>query len=135
MCWIWLLMGAACAAMAAVIFGVAYRKKRGRAICVAQATETLPIFRNRYVQSRLQTALSCEERFWEGDIKLLYTQKLLYALSERSITGADGLTIQRMQSEVNGYSVKGYFTAQEKERITRTLTDVLCLCARYGIEG
>ncbi len=135
MWWMWLLLGAICAAVVAVICGVAYRKKRGRAICAANAAETPPIFRNRYVQSRLQTALSCEERFWERDIKLLYTQKLLYALSEKSITGADGLTLKRLQNEVDGYAVKEYFSAEEKERIARTLTDVLYLCARYGIEG
>ena len=135
MWWIWLLLGAACAAVAAVICGVVYRKKRGRAICAAYAAETPPIFRNRYVQSRLQTALSCEERFWTRDIKLFYTQKLLYALSETTITGADGLTLKRLQNEVDGYAVKEYFTAEEKEKITRTLTNVLYLCAKYGIEG
>ncbi len=99
-----------------------------------EAQYVLPDSRNEYLRSRLQTALAVsEETRTPSDAKFLHARKLLYALSEKRLSGADSLLLHKLQKEVGRYSTKEYFSVYEKSEIADALGKLLILCAKYEI--
>ena len=94
----------------------------------------LPDGRNEYVRSRLETALGgAEQRRLPVDARFLHARKLLYALSEKRLSGADSLLLHKLQKDVGRYSTKESVSVYETEEISAALCKLLTLCAKYGI--
>lgn len=105
-----------------------YRTQKGR------IEECLPDSRNEYLQMRLQTALAVasEERL-PTDANLLHAQKLLYALTEKRLSGADSLIARKLRKDLGRYAMKEYCSAYEKGELSGLLSKLLTLCAKYGV--
>ena len=94
----------------------------------------LPDHRNEYLRSRLETALGgAVEARLPVDVKFLHARKLLYALSEKRLSGADSLLLHKLQKEVGRYSTKEAVSVYETEEISTTLCKLLTLCAKYEV--
>jgi hypothetical protein len=125
-------------AVAAVVFGVAsYRRKQREKEFRRQGSVAefgLPDSRNQYLRSRLQTTLSVgEECRLPVDVRFLHARKLLYALSEKRLSGADSLLLHKLQKEVGRYSTEETVSAYETEKISAALSKLLSLCAKYEV--
>ena len=94
----------------------------------------LPDSRNKYLRSRLETALGgAAEARLPVDVKFLHAHKLLYALSEKRLSGADSLLLHKLQKEVGKYSTEQSVSVYETEEISASLCKLLSLCAKYEV--
>ena len=100
----------------------------------AESQVCLPDSRNGYLRSRLETALGggTETRL-PVDVKFLHASKLLYALSEKRLSGADSLLLHKLQKQVGEYSAKQSVSVYETEEISISLCKLLSLCAKYEV--
>ena len=99
-----------------------------------EAQVCLPDSRNKYVRSRLETALGgLEDQRLPVDARFLHARKLLYALSEKRLSGADSLLLHKLQKEVGRYSTKESVSVYETEEISNSLSKLLTLCAKYEV--
>ena len=105
-----------------------YRVQKGR------MEERLPDGRNGYLRMRLQTtlAVASEERL-PTDANLLHAQKLLYALTEKRLSGADSLIARKLRKDLGRYAMKEYYSAYEKGELSGLLSKLLTLCAKYEV--
>ncbi|MBQ2740769.1 MAG: hypothetical protein IJF39_04025 [Clostridia bacterium] len=126
------------AVVAAVGFGLALQRRRERAkaylVEEMRLQAALPDSRNKYVRSRLETALGglADQRL-PLDARFLHARKLLYALSEKRLSGADSLLLHKLQKEVGRYSTKESVSVYETEEISNALSKLLTLCAKYEV--
>lgn len=99
-----------------------------------QAQNCLPDSRNEYIRTRLEVGLSgASEARLPVDVKFLHARKLLYALSEKRLSGADSLLLHKLQKEVGRYSTEQSVSVYETEEISITLCKLLSLCAKYEV--
>lgn len=98
------------------------------------AKYALPDAQNGYLRDRLQTALAVSEgELEENDVGFLHAKKLLYALSEKRLSGADSLIVRKLQKDVGRYEANEYLPSSEKRNITTIFSKILSLCAKYEI--
>ena len=121
----------------AVAFWVAryrrYEREKGYLAQEAQLKNALPDSRNQYLRTRLQTLGAFEEERLPLDMRFLHARKLLYALSEKRLSGADSLLFHKLQKEVGRYSAKESVSVYETEEISSSLCKLLTLCAKYEV--
>lgn len=99
-----------------------------------EAKYALPDMQNSYLRDRLQTALAVSEgELEENDVGFLHAKKLLYALSEKRLSGADSLIVRKLQKDVGRYEANEYLPSSEKRNITTIFSKILSLCAKYEI--
>ena len=134
---IWTFVG--CLGVAFISFSVfRFLRKREREMEYRmqdkEAQVCLPDSRNKYVRSRLETALGgVEDRRLPVEARFLHARKLLYALSEKRLSGADSLLLHKLQKEVGRYSTKESVSVYETEEISNSLSKLLTLCAKYEV--
>ena len=134
---VWAFVG--CLGVAVVCLSVLrFHRKREREMEYrrqeAEAQVGLPDCRNEYLRSRLETALGGRiETRLPVDLKFLHANKLLYALSEKRLSGADSLLLHKLQKEVGRYSTKQSLSVYETEEISTSLCKLLSLCAKYEV--
>ena len=134
---LWAFVG--CLAVAVICLSVLrFHRKRelemGYRRQEARAQASLPDSRNDYVRSRLETVLGGRiETRLPVDAKFLHARKLLYALSEKRLSGADSLLLHKLQKEVGRYSTKESVSVYETEEISASLSKLLTLCAKYDV--
>ena len=105
-----------------------YRAQKGR------MEERLPDSRNGYLRMRLQTTLAvASEEQLPTDANLLHAQKLLYALTEKRLSGADSLIARKLRKDLGRYAMKEYYSAYEKGELSGLLSKLLTLCAKYEV--
>ena len=99
------------------------------------AEERLPDRQNKYLRSRLQTALAQSKGDCiPCDAKLSGAEKLLRELKRKKLSGADSLLVRKLQKEIGMYASKEYIAPYKKEKIPASLTMLLTLCAKYEVE-
>ncbi len=99
-----------------------------------EQAEVLPDSRNEYLRSRLQTTLAVTtEECLPSDANLLHAQKLLCALTEKRMSGADSLIARKLQKDLGRYASKDYYSAYERGELSGLLSKLLTLCAKYEI--
>ena len=134
---VWAFVG--CLGVAVISFSVLrfYRKRElemGYRQQDARSQNALPDSRNGYVRSRLETALGGRtETRLPADAKFLHARKLVYALSEKRLSGADSLLLHKLQKEVGRYSTEESVSVYETEEISTSLSKLLTLCAKYEV--
>ena len=99
-----------------------------------QSQYVIPDGKNEYLRSRLQSALAVSEgESVPVDAKFLYARKMLCALSEKKLSGADSLIVRKLEKDVGRYAMKDYFSMNERGDIAGVLSKLLALCAKYEV--
>ena len=140
MFWIVFLASAVCVSMTLLVLSINRLMMKRRREAAFRRVERegkccLPDVGNDYLRSKLQTSLAVSEgALEENDVGFLHAKKLLYALSEKRLSGADSLIVRKMQKDVGRYEANELLPSGEKRNVAHLFSKLLSLCAKYEIE-